>query len=193
MALLQNLRVRAIAAAVLAMVASIGIWLWVTAGRESTDDAQIDAHVTQIAARVGGTVQAVYVDDNRWVDAGTTLVEIDPRDYQVAVEKARAALADAEAAAAAAQSGVPITTQSATSNLTSARGSVEQATSAVASAQKQVEAAHARVASTGCEACWPRMKSPSSSSIRRRRRLTPRVPRPIQPGHRSPKPRRASW
>jgi len=147
MALLQNLRVRAIAAAVLAMVASIGIWLWVTAGRESTDDAQIDAHVTQIAARVGGTVQAVYVDDNRRVDAGTTLVEIDPRDYQVAVEKARAALADAEAAAAAAQSGVPITTQSATSNLTSARGSVEQATSAVASAQKQVEAAHARVAS----------------------------------------------
>ena len=147
MALLQNLRVRAIAAAVLAMVASIGIWLWVTAGRESTDDAQIDAHVTQIAARVGGTVQAVYVDDNRRVDAGTTLVEIDPRDYQVALEKARAALADAEAAAAAAQSGVPITTQSATSNLTSARGSVEQATSAVASAQKQVEAAHARVAS----------------------------------------------
>jgi membrane fusion protein (multidrug efflux system) len=146
MALLQSSRVRAIVAVVLAAVAGIGIWLWVTAGRESTDDAQIDAHVTQIAARVGGTVQAVYVDDNRRVDAGATLVEIDPRDYQVALEKARAALADAEAAAAAAQSGVPITTQSATSNLTSARGSVEQATSAVASAQKQVEAAHARVA-----------------------------------------------
>lgn len=147
MALLQSSRIRAIAAVVLAAVAGIGIWLWATAGRESTDDAQIDAHVTQIAARVGGTVQAVYVDDNRRVDRGATLVEIDPRDYQVAVERARAALADAEAAAAAAQSGVPITTQSATSNLTSARGSVEQATSAVASAQKQVEAAHARVAS----------------------------------------------
>ena len=139
MALLQNLRVRAIAAAVLAMVASIGIWLWVTAGRESTDDAQIDAHVTQIAARVGGTVQAVYVDDNRRVDAGTTLVEIDPRDYQVAVEKARAALADAEAAAAAAQSGVPITTQSATSNLTSARGSVEQATATLDQAELNMQ------------------------------------------------------
>ncbi len=70
-----------------------------TAGRESTDDAQVDAHVTPIAARVGGTVLRVPVKDNQLVEAGAVLVEIDPRDYQIAVDKARAELADAEAAA----------------------------------------------------------------------------------------------
>ena len=76
---------------------------------ETTDDAQIDAHVAQIAARVGGTVLRVPVKDNQPVEADATLVEIDPRDYQIAVDKARAELADAEAAAQAARSNVPIT------------------------------------------------------------------------------------
>jgi membrane fusion protein (multidrug efflux system) len=147
MALLENPRIR-IGAAIL-VVAAIGValWIYLTAGRESTDDAQIDAHVTQIAARVGGTVLRVHIDDNRQVDAGATLVEIDPRDYQIAVDRARAALADAEAAAIAAQSEVPITSESASSTLTTARGGVVQATSGTAAAQKQVEAAQARVAS----------------------------------------------
>ncbi len=143
----QNRRIRIVGAIVLVAIVAVGVWLYVTAGREATDDAQIDAHVTQIAARVGGTVLHVLVEDNRHVDAGATLVELDPRDYQVAVERARAALADAEAAAVAAQSEVPITSESATSNLTSARGGVAQATSGVVAAQKQVDAAQARVAS----------------------------------------------
>jgi membrane fusion protein (multidrug efflux system) len=147
MAFLDNTRVRIAVAAVAVGVAGLVVWLWVTAGRESTDDAQVDAHVTQIAARVGGTVLKVHVDDNRVVEAGATLVEIDPRDYQVAVDKARAALADADAAALAAEANVPITTQSASSNLTTAQGGVAQSASAVAAAQKQVEAAHARVSS----------------------------------------------
>ncbi len=143
----QNRRIRIVGAIVLVAIVAVGVWLYVTAGREATDDAQIDAHVTQIAARVGGTVLHVLVEDNRHVDAGAMLVELDPRDYQVAVERARAALADAEAAAVAAQSEVPITSESATSNLTSARGGVAQATSGVVAAQKQVDAAQARVAS----------------------------------------------
>jgi membrane fusion protein, multidrug efflux system len=147
MAFLDNPRVRIGGAILLAAVAGIVIWLVVTAGRESTDDAQVDAHVTQIAARVGGTVLRVHVDDNRRVEAGATLVEIDPRDYQVAVDRARAALADAEAAAMAAQTEVPITSQSTSSNLTTAQGGVVQASSAVAAGLKQVEAAQARVAS----------------------------------------------
>src|SRR5262249_37746059 len=112
-----------------------------------TDDAQVDARVTQIAARVGGTVLTVNVDDNRQVDEGTTLVEIDPRDYRVALDRARAALADAQAAALAARTDVPITSQTASSNLTSAQRGVVQATSAVATAQKQMDAARARLAS----------------------------------------------
>src|SRR5882724_10417499 len=105
------------------------LWLFLTAGRVSTDDAQVDAHVTQIAARVGGTVTRVAVEDNQLVDAGTVLIELDPRDYQVAVDKARAELADAEATAVAAQSNVPITSTTATSNVGSAQSSLEQARS----------------------------------------------------------------
>ena len=90
-------RVRLAAAVLVLAAAGVVAWIVLTAGRESTDDAQVDAHVTQIAARVGGTVTRVAVDDNQLVDAGTVLVELDPRDYQVAVDKARAELADAEA------------------------------------------------------------------------------------------------
>jgi membrane fusion protein, multidrug efflux system len=139
-------RVRLGALALLVLVAIGAVWLWLTAGHESTDDAQIDAHVTQIAARVGGTVRRVAVADNQPVEAGAPLVEIDPRDYQVAVDKARAELADAEASAAAAQSNVPIASTAASSGVTSAQGSVEQARGAVQGAQKEVEAARARLA-----------------------------------------------
>jgi membrane fusion protein (multidrug efflux system) len=147
MAWLANPRVRIGAAIAVLAIVGVVIWLVLTAGRESTDDAQVEAHVTQIAARVGGTILRVHVDDNRQVQRGATLVEIDPRDYQVAVERARAALADAEAAALAARTEVPITSQSTSSTLTTAQGGVMQATSAVAAALKQVDAAQARVAS----------------------------------------------
>jgi len=138
--------VRLGAAAVVVAAIGIAIWMWMTAGRESTDDAQIDAHLTQIAARVGGTITKVAVDDNQPVEAGALLVEIDPRDYQVAVDKARAELADAEAAALAAQSNVPITSTAAASNVATARGGVAQAESTIAVAEKEIEAARARLA-----------------------------------------------
>jgi membrane fusion protein (multidrug efflux system) len=122
-----------------------GAWLFLTAGRESTDDAQIDARVTQIAPRVGGTVSRVAVDDNQRVASGALLIELDPRDYQVAVDKAKAELADAEANALAARSNVPITATTATSGVTTARGGVVQSQAAVAAAEKEVDAARSRV------------------------------------------------
>jgi len=130
-----------------AALAVIGIvsWYFVTAGRESTDDAQVDAHVTQIAARVGGTVQRVLVADNQQVEAGAVLVEIDPRDYQVAVDKARAELADAEATAIAASSNVPITSASTASNVTTAQGGIVQAQGGVTGAERELDAARARL------------------------------------------------
>src|SRR5258705_42602 len=84
-------------AAVLLGAIGVTAWYMLTAGRESTDDAQVDAHVTPIAARVGGTVLTVPVVDNQHVEAGAVLVQLDPRDYDIAVAKARAELADAEA------------------------------------------------------------------------------------------------
>lgn len=140
-------RFRIAVGVVIVALLGVGVWLWLTAGRESTDDAQVDAHVTPIAARVGGTVLRSPVVDNQQVDAGAILVELDPRDYQVAVAKARAELANAEADALAARSNVPIMSTTTSSNVTTAHGSVETARGNVDHAQKELEAAHARLAS----------------------------------------------
>ncbi|HYM22241.1 MAG TPA: HlyD family secretion protein [Vicinamibacterales bacterium] len=146
--LMQRPGVRIGAAVAIVAIIGAAIWFWLTGGRESTDDAQIDAHVTQVSARVGGTITKVSVDDNQLVEAGAVLVELDPRDYQVAADKARAELADAEAAAQAAQSNVPITSTTAAGNVATARGGVAQAESTVAAAEKEVEASRARLSST---------------------------------------------
>jgi membrane fusion protein, multidrug efflux system len=147
MAFLQQTRVRVGIGVVLVLILGAGAWLWATAGRETTDDAQADARMTQISARVSGTIAKVAVDDNQLVEAGTVLIELDPRDYQVAVDKARAELADAEAAALAAQSSVPITATTAASQVTTARGGVAQAQSAIVENEKEIEAARARLVS----------------------------------------------
>jgi membrane fusion protein (multidrug efflux system) len=145
--LFQQSRVRLIIGALLLLFIGIAVWVWATAGHESTDDAQVDAHVTQIASRVPGTVTKVLVHDNQLVDAGTVLIELDPRDYQVAVDKARAELADAEATAVAAQNTVPIASTTATSGVVTARGGVMQAQSGVAVSEKEIESARARLVS----------------------------------------------
>jgi membrane fusion protein (multidrug efflux system) len=142
----MNKRIRIAIGVVLILVLGTTVWLWATAGRETTDDAQVDAHVTPVAARVGGTVVEVPVKENQQVEAGTVLVVIDPRDYQVALEKARAELATAEADAAAARVNVPITSTATTSNVSTARGGVEQAAAGVEGAQRSIEGASARLA-----------------------------------------------
>jgi membrane fusion protein, multidrug efflux system len=143
--LAQQRRVRIIAGVVVVLVVAVVVWFWVTAGRQSTDDAQVDGHVTQISARVGGSVVRVPVNDNQEVETGAVLVQIDQRDYEVNLERARAELADAQAGAAAAQVNVPITSTTATSNVTTAQGSIEQARGAVDASQKEVEASRARL------------------------------------------------
>ena len=142
---LHHPRVRLGIGVIVLALAGVGVWLRVTAGRVSTDDAQVDAHVTQIAARVSGTVTKVVVDDNQTVDAGAVLIELDPSDYRVAVDKARAELADAVATALAAQSNVPITSTTAASNLTTARGGIAESAGGVTASEREVEAARARL------------------------------------------------
>jgi membrane fusion protein, multidrug efflux system len=141
----MNKGIRIIIALVVVVIVAAGVWVWATTGRESTDDAQVDAHVTPIAARVGGTVLSAPVPDNQEVEAGTTLVQLDPRDYEVALEKARAELADAEAAAVAARASVPITSATATGSVSTARGGVAQAEAGISEALQGVEAARARL------------------------------------------------
>jgi len=135
-----------IAVAVLVVVAA-GVFFWLhSRGREETDDAQVDGRITQIAARVGGTVTKVSVDNNLRVDGGAVLVQIDPRDYQIAVDRARAELADARATAAAARTGVPIAQVETRAGVSNASGSVEQAEAGVTGAQQEIEVAQANFA-----------------------------------------------
>jgi membrane fusion protein (multidrug efflux system) len=141
----MTMRVRIIVGVVLLLAVGAGVWWWIAAGRESTDDAQVDAHITPIAARVGGTVLRVPVEPNQPVEAGAVLVEIDKRDYEVALERARAELADAQAAAVAARVGVPITSTTASSTEMTARGGVEQADVSYLEAEQGVEVARTRL------------------------------------------------
>jgi len=78
----------AIFGGVVLIAAIVGLFLYYH-NRESTDDAQIDGHITPIASKIYGKVANVLVDDNQAVKAGQVLVKIDPRDYQAAVDQAK--------------------------------------------------------------------------------------------------------
>ena len=138
-------RLRIIAGVVLLVLIGIGVWWWMTRGRESTDDAQVDAYVTPIASRVGGTIQRVAVGDNQLVEAGAVLVEIDPRDYQVALERTRAELANAQAELAVAKANVPITSTETANTVAAAKGGVDRAAAGIVEAQHGLDAAKARL------------------------------------------------
>jgi membrane fusion protein, multidrug efflux system len=127
------------------IVIAVGVWLFLTAGRESTDDAQTEAHVIQISARVGGTVDNVLAKDNQTIDAGATLVEIDPRDYQIAVDRAKAELADAEAQAKAAASNASVTATSATSGVATATGGISQSRASIEEAERGIDGARGQL------------------------------------------------
>ena len=133
-----------VALVVLVLVAA-GLW-WRSTYSEDTDDAQINGHLIQISSRIAGQVVHVDVDENQYVKAGDPICELDPRDYQVAVEQAQAALASAQANAAAAQVNVPITTINTGSNLTAAGADLSGSRASVSQAQQQLQAAQARVA-----------------------------------------------
>jgi membrane fusion protein (multidrug efflux system) len=126
----------------------IGGVVWLRSrGKEATDDAQVDGHITQLAPRVGGTVTKVLVTNNQAVKAGDVLVTIDPRDYEIAVERAKAELADAQAVAAAARTGVPIARVETASGVSTASGGVQQADAAVAGADREIQVAQANLLS----------------------------------------------
>jgi len=124
-----------------------GFFLWrYFSSYESTDDAQIDGHINSVSGRVSGHVAKLNVEDNQYVEKGTVLVEIDPVDYEVAVERARADYADALAQSSAAGINVPVTDVSTSSQVASAQASVANTMSGVAAARQQFDAARAQVA-----------------------------------------------
>jgi membrane fusion protein (multidrug efflux system) len=123
-----------------------GFFLWRYLGSyESTDDAQIDGHLNAISARVSGHVTKLLVNDNQYVEAGTLLVEIDPRDYEIAVASARAAYQDALATAESMRVNVPITTASTGSQLSAAQSEVEGMRAGLSMSRQQLEGARAQL------------------------------------------------
>lgn len=145
--ILARERVRRIpAVAGLAIVIGGMFWWWYSRGYETTDNAQIDGHIAPVASRVSGPVLEVKVVDNQAVDAGAHLVQIDSRDYEVALSRARADLADAEAALEAARTGIPIMATTTSSQVTTATAAVERSGAGVAIAGKDVDAARSRLA-----------------------------------------------
>ena len=120
-------------------------WRHYFAGRESTDNAQIDGHIHPIAARIFGQITSINVQDNMFVKEGTLLVEIDPNDYRVARDRARAELAAAAAAAEAAGIHVPLTSVTTSSQISLADAGIETAEAARDTAAKDVETARARL------------------------------------------------
>jgi membrane fusion protein (multidrug efflux system) len=131
-------------AALVVVVAGFFLWRYLSS-YESTDDAQVDVHLYPVSSRISGYVLKVNVGDNEYVQKGAVLVEIDPRDYEVALTQARANLANAEATAQSLNITVPITSVSTSSQLTFTASDVANATAGVTAAEKQLVAAHAQV------------------------------------------------
>ena len=124
-----------------------GLLYWLHARNfESTDDAQVDAHLIPVTSRIDGTVTHVYVDDNQSVKAGQLLVDLDPRDYQVALDQSLAQLAQARSMVIAQQPNVPITQVENTTNISGAEADVANAQAALAAAERDRESSAARLA-----------------------------------------------
>ena len=134
-----------IIAVILLLVIGAGLFYWRSTYTESTDDAQVDGDLYQVSSRVTGQVIKVYVEDNQEVKTGDAIAEVDPKDYQVALEQAQANLASAQAAAIQANVTVPITNVNVTTSVDTTSADVQSATAAVDQARKQEAANEARV------------------------------------------------
>src|SRR5258707_14143095 len=110
----------------LVIVAGVLLYRYFTS-YESTDDAQIDGYIYPVSSRIAGYVTRVTVDNNQYVEAGTVLAQLDPKDYEVALASAKSALANDQASAAALLTNVPLTSVNTTSQLSSAQADVENA------------------------------------------------------------------
>src|SRR5216684_5290927 len=137
-------RIGVVIAVIVLLVVGFFVYRYVTS-YESTDDAQVDGHINSISPRISGHVIKLNVQDNQSVQAGTVLVEIDPADYQLAYDHAKADFEDAKAAALAAGVNVPITSVNTSSEVSASEADVESARAGIQAARQQFEAAKAQL------------------------------------------------
>jgi membrane fusion protein (multidrug efflux system) len=131
---------------VLALLLVFGVrYLVWSAHHEETDDAYLAGHLHPISARVTDTVQQVLIDDNQHVVEGQTLIILDPNDYQVRLDQAKAALDAAGREADTAEAAIRSTSQSATAQTTQAVGTIGEAKASIQASKAAVTAAEAGV------------------------------------------------
>lgn len=112
---------------------------------QSTDNATVTGNIHPVGARISGTVDRVFVDDNQEVKTGQPLIQLDQRDYQIKLSQAQADLEAARRKANSAQVNIALSSKNAEAATTQAQGGLGQAQAAIASAQAQVSEAQAGV------------------------------------------------
>jgi len=134
-----------IGAAAVVAAGALTYW-WHSRQFEGTDDAQIDGTISNIGPRVAGTVTGVYVIENQVVKAGDVIAEIDPTDLRIAVDQARAQVAQAQAQLEAEDPNVPITLASNLSAVSTAQSDLAAAEAALSAARTDVQQLTAQIA-----------------------------------------------
>jgi membrane fusion protein (multidrug efflux system) len=142
---------------ILGLVAIGGLLFWLHARQfETTDDAQVDAHLNAISSRIDGTIIRVYVEDNQTVKAGDPLIDLDPRDYQVSLDQALAQLAQARSMVFAQQPNVPLTEVENVTHISTGEADVATAQAALAAAERDRESYAAKLAEAEANAARAR-------------------------------------
>ncbi len=135
--------IKVIGAIVVLLAVAGGVYYYLsTMGTESTDDAYTDGRSLTISPKVSGYVVELLVDDNQRVKAGDVLARIDPRDYLVARDQARANLVIAQAQKKAAEFNAAIARKNFPARLLQAQGELEQARGQLFQAQTDYKRQH---------------------------------------------------
>jgi membrane fusion protein (multidrug efflux system) len=132
---------------ILILVGVVAFWLY-SRTYESTDDAQVDGHLNGITARIDGVIKAVHVEENQSIQAGQLIAEMDPRDYEVALEQAQAQFLKAQAELRAENPNIPITQSSSQTSISTSQSEVLNAEAGVAAAERDQAGALSRLQET---------------------------------------------
>jgi len=151
--------------AVVALLLVYGIYAFLTAGTETTDDAQIGADIVPVAARVAGQVLTVYITENQPVRAGQPIADLDPSDAQVKLAQAEGDLQTAQAQAADAEARTAVTSATARGALTSAQGALQSSKESVDSSAASIMEARAAVTRASANADKARLDFQRASEL----------------------------
>jgi membrane fusion protein (multidrug efflux system) len=137
---------------VLILVVGAAFFYWRSTYTEDTDDAQVNGNLYQVSSRVTGQVIHVDVEEEQFVHAGDPIAEIDPKDYQVALEQAQANLANAQAEFEQATVNVPITHVQVSTTIQTSSSDVLGSKASVEQSEAQVQVDKAKVSSAKAQA-----------------------------------------